>query len=110
MIRRRRTISILIIRQILEILLLTFLRWKVGTRELSGPVQSYPVIPAFAGIQRLRYEETGRIAYDFDHWIPPRIKYGVAFFRGNDGNGVIRRWATQFDDTPSETECYRAKW
>ena len=22
---------------------------------------------------------------DFGHWIPPRIKYGVTFFRRNDG-------------------------
>ena len=35
------------------------------------------VIPAKAGIQRLRYAETVRIAYDFNHWIPAKAGMAV---------------------------------
>ena len=31
-----------------------------------------------AGIQRLRYEETGKIDYDFDHWIPAKAGMAVS--------------------------------
>ena len=41
-----------------------------GGHVVTSSIRFLFVIPAFAGIQKLRYEETERIACDFDHWIP----------------------------------------
>ena len=43
---------------------------NLGLLQTYRHSDTYTVIPAKAGIQRLRYEATGKTGYDFDHWIP----------------------------------------